>query len=195
MVRLDRIYTGGGDAGETSLGDGSRVPKQAPRIAAQGDIDETNAAIGLARIHVAPGEGETDAILARVQNDLFDLGADVTRPGDGTGGDADDGVLRIRPAQVTRLEKEIDAANAGLAPLKSFVLRGGTPLAASLHFACTVCRRAERSVAALAACEAVNPEAIRYLNRLSDLLFVLARAANDGGSADVLWQPGLTADG
>lgn len=194
MVRLDRIYTGGGDAGETSLGDGSRVAKHSLRIQAQGDIDEANAAIGLARAHLPPGETETTAILARVQNDLFDLGADVSRPPADPEGDPEDGALRIRPVQVARLEGEIDAANEGLAPLKSFVLRGGAPLAATLHLACTVSRRAERSVAALSAAEAVNPAVLTYLNRLSDLLFVLARQANDGGETDILWQPGATAE-
>ena len=184
MVRLDRIYTKGGDGGETSLGDGSRVAKFSLRIHAQGDVDETNAAIGLARRHAVPDAA--DAALTRIQNDLFDLGADVTRPGD----DHADGNLRIVPAQVARLEAEIDAGNAALAPLKSFVLRGGTDLAAALHFACTVCRRAERTMCALAAEERVNPYALQYMNRLSDLLFVMARAANDGGTADVLWQPG-----
>ena len=192
MVKLDRIYTKGGDAGETSLGDGARVAKHALRIHAQGDVDETNAAIGLARLHAAPEDA--DAILARIQNDLFDLGADVTRPGNGGGSDEGDGNLRIREVQVARIEAEIDALNESLEPLRSFVLRGGTPFAAALHFACTVCRRAERTLCALAAAEPVNPAALRYLNRLSDLLFVLARTANDGGSADVLWRPGGTAE-
>ena len=189
MVKLDRIYTKGGDRGETSLGDGSRVPKFAPRMHAQGDIDETNAAIGLARRHAADSGG-ADEMLARVQNDLFDLGADIARPG----ADAADGNLRIQANQVARLEAEIDAANEGLAPLTSFVLRGGTDFAAALHLACTVCRRAERSVCALAAEEPVNPHALEYINRLSDLLFVLARAANNGGRTDVLWKPGQTAE-
>ena len=187
MVKLDKIYTKGGDGGQTSLGDGSRVAKYAPRIHAQGDIDETNAAIGLARLHATPAAAGD--ILARIQNDLFDLGADITWPGS----DSEDGNLRIRPAQVTRLETEIDGLNATLAPLRSFVLRGGTEFAATLHFACTVCRRAERTVCALAADEPINPAALHYLNRLSDLLFVLARVANDGGRADVLWHPGATA--
>jgi cob(I)alamin adenosyltransferase len=187
MVKLDRIYTKGGDAGETSLGDGARVAKHSLRIHAQGDVDETNAAIGLARLHAAPEEADT--ILARIQNDLFDLGADVTRPGD----DGNDGTLRISQNQVARIEAEIDSLNDALEPLRSFVLRGGTPFAAALHFACTVCRRAERTLCALAAAEPVNPAALRYLNRLSDLLFVLARTANDGGRADVLWRPGGTA--
>ncbi len=187
MVKLDRIYTSGGDRGETSLSDGTRVTKHSPRMHAQGDTDEANAAIGLALLHVEPG-GLADA-LKRIQNDLFDLGADISRPGDDSG----DGNLRIQPGQVARLEAEIDAANEALQPLKSFVLRGGTPAAAHLHFACTVTRRAERSFAALAAQEPANPQAGVYLNRLSDLLFVLARRENDDGASDILWQPGLTA--
>jgi cob(I)alamin adenosyltransferase len=183
MVKLDKIYTRGGDAGETSLGDGSRVAKHSLRVVAQGDVDETNAVIGLARCH---SSGDTDATLARVQNDLFDLGADVTRPGDDPG----DGSLRIQPAQVERLEGEIDAANGNLEALRSFVLRGGSDLAAHLHHACTVSRRAERAMTALASEDAVNPHALKYINRLSDLLFVLARQANDNGKADVLWAPG-----
>ncbi len=188
MVKLDKIYTRGGDAGETSLGDGSRVSKHSPRVTAQGDVDETNAAIGLARCHA---DGEIDKVLARVQNDLFDLGADVTRPGDDPG----DGSLRIQPAQVERLEQEIDHANDALEPLTSFVLRGGTDLAANLHFACTVCRRAERAMTALAAEEPINCHALKYINRLSDLLFVLARQANGNGTTDVLWAPGEHAQG
>lgn len=188
MVKLDKIYTKGGDGGQTSLGDGTRVAKHSVRVAAQGDVDELNAAIGLARLHAKPGGN--DEILARVQNDLFDIGADLTRPGS----DSEDGALRIRDSQVARLESEIDAVNEGLEPLRSFVLRGGTSLAASLHFACTVCRRAERTMCALAADEPVNPQAMRYVNRLSDLLFVMARAANDGGRDDVLWRPGGTAE-
>jgi cob(I)alamin adenosyltransferase len=187
MVKLDRIYTGGGDGGQTSLSDGTRVAKHSPRIHAQGEIDEANAAIGLARPHVAPGD-MLDC-LQRVQNDMFDLGADISRPGD----DPDDGNLRIQPGQVARLEAEIDDANAALRPLTTFVLRGGSPAAAHLHFACTVTRRAERALTALAETEPVNPQAGIFLNRLSDLLFVLARRANDDGASDILWQPGLTA--
>lgn len=188
MVKLDRIYTRGGDSGKTSLGDGTRVDKHSIRMIAQGDVDEANAAIGLARLHVkTPG---FDDILARVQNDLFDLGADITVPGD----DPEDGSLRIRDTQIARLEREIDSVNAALAPLKTFVLRGGTAGAAHLHFACTVVRRADRSLAALAAAEPVNPRTLAYFNRLSDLLFVMARKANDDGRADVLWQPGKTAE-
>ncbi|MFI4948705.1 MAG: cob(I)yrinic acid a,c-diamide adenosyltransferase [Alphaproteobacteria bacterium] len=186
MVRLTRIYTRGGDKGQTSLGDGSRVPKQSPRVEAFGTVDEANAAIGLARLHVG---GEDDAMLARIQNDLFDLGADLCTPEDGRRAA---GALRIVAAQVTRLEREIDAMNAALQPLDSFILPGGTPAAAHLHLARTATRRAERLVCALAAVEKVNPQAIKYLNRLSDHLFVLGRRVNDNGAKDVLWQPGAT---
>jgi cob(I)alamin adenosyltransferase len=199
MVRLTRIYTRGGDTGETSLGDGSRVPKQALRVEAYGTVDEANAAIGLARLHVGLGstpgaEPDTDAMLGRIQNDLFDLGADLCTPEDGRRKSAGQGggALRIVAAQVKRLEREIDAMNAGLRPLDSFILPGGTPAAAYLHLARTVTRRAERLVCALAAAEKVNPEAVKYLNRLSDHLFVLGRRVNDNGARDVLWQPGLT---
>ncbi len=188
MVKLDKIYTRGGDRGETSLGDGTRTPKHALRITAQGDVDEANAAIGLARVDAT--DDAADAVLAKIQNDLFDLGADISRPG----GDEADGFLRIQANQVARLEREIDEVNQGLAPLTSFVLRGGGRFAAGLHLACTVVRRAERAVTALAAAETVTPETISYLNRLSDLLFVMARHANDGGRADVLWRPGATAE-
>jgi cob(I)alamin adenosyltransferase len=184
MVLLTRIYTRGGDAGETSLGDGARVPKHALRVAAIGTVDEANAAVGLARLHAA---GEDDAMLARIQHDLFDLGADLCTPEDGRRGAS---ALRIVAAQVERLEAEIDAMNERLAPLNSFVLPGGSPCAAYLHLARTVSRRAERLVSELAAAEAVNPEALKYLNRLSDHLFVLSRHVNDDGAGDVLWQPG-----
>ncbi len=186
MVRLTRIYTGGGDKGETSLGDGTRVPKHGARVAAYGTVDEANAVIGLARLE-AGAEPEIDAMLARIQNDLFDLGADLCTP---EGGRKGEGALRISAAQAKRLEVEIDTVNAGLQPLESFVLPGGTPLAARLHHARTVARRAERLVCALAAAEPVNPEAVVYLNRLSDLLFVLARKGNADGAKDVLWTPG-----
>ncbi len=194
MVRLDRIYTGGGDAGETSLGDGARVAKHGPRIHAIGEVDEANAAIGLARVALARGgAGGLDSALARVQNDLFDLGADLAVPG----ANATDGKLRIQGVQARRLEAEIDGVNRDLAPLTSFVLPAGNEAAARLHLARTVARRAERAVAALAAAEKSNPFMLVYLNRLSDLLFVMARAANDGGAADVLWRPGgtITDDG
>jgi cob(I)alamin adenosyltransferase len=184
MVRLTRIYTKGGDKGQTSLGDGARVPKHHLRVAAYGTVDEANAVTGLARLHT---DGEADAMLARVQNDLFDLGADLCRPGDDP---AEAKALRVQESQVLRLEHEIDAMNEALAPLDSFVLPGGSPGAAQLHLARTVVRRAERLTTELALREAVSPVAIRYLNRLSDHLFVLARHLNDDGAADVLWVPG-----
>jgi cob(I)alamin adenosyltransferase len=184
MVRLTRIYTRGGDRGATSLGDGSRVAKHDLRVAAYGTVDEANAVIGLARLHADPS---ADAMLARIQNDLFDLGADLCRPGDDP---AEAGTLRMQQAQVERLEGEIDALNADLQPLESFVLPGGSAAAAHLHQARTVVRRAERLATELAAKAPVNPIAIRYLNRLSDHLFVVARHLNDRGKADVLWVPG-----
>jgi cob(I)alamin adenosyltransferase len=184
MVRLTRIYTRGGDKGETSLGDGSRVPKHSLRVAAYGTVDEANAAIGLARLHAG---AEADAMLGRIQNDLFDLGADLCTP---EGGRRGAGALRILAAQVARLEDEIDLMNAALRPLDSFILPGGSAAAAYLHLARTVTRRAERLVSELAQAEPVNPQALKYLNRLSDHLFVLGRRANDNGARDVLWLPG-----
>jgi len=186
VVKLTRIYTRGGDKGQTSLGSGKRVAKHSRRVAAYGTVDEANAAVGLARLHTA---GEFDAMLARIQNDLFDLGADLCQPEDRK---SKGPALRIIQAQVDRLEQEIDAMNAALAPLNSFVLPGGTPAAAHLHLARTILRRAEREMTALADRETVNPAAIKYINRLSDHLFVLARALNDNGAKDVLWQPGAT---
>ena len=183
MVQLTRIYTKGGDKGTTSLGSGKRVPKHDPRVAAYGTVDEANAVIGIARLHA---DGEIGTMLARIQNDLFDLGADLCRP---EIAETDTG-LRIVESQVERLEREIDAMNAKLAPLNSFVLPGGTPAAAYLHQARTIVRRAEREMTALAVNAPVNPAAIRYVNRLSDHLFVAARAVNDWGARDVLWQPG-----
>src|SRR5207249_5293938 len=165
---------------------GTRVPKQSLRVEAFGTVDEANAAIGLARLHT---EGEEDEMLARIQNDLFDLGADLCTPEEGRRAA---GALRIIAAQVVRLEGEIDRMNAELHPLDSFILPGGTPAAAYLHLARTVTRRAERLVCSLAAAEKVNPEAVKYLNRLSDHLFVLGRRVNDNGAKDVLWQPGAT---
>jgi len=182
MVRLDVITTRGGDAGETSLGDGSRVAKDAPRVEAYGTVDEVNACIGLLRLHCT---GEADAMLARIQHDLFDLGADLCVPG--VGGDR----LRVSIEQCIRLEGELAAMNADIPPLRSFVLPGGSAAAAHAHLARTVARRAERLVVALAAVEAVNPEAVRYLNRLSDHLFVLSRSLNDNGARDVTWVPGV----
>lgn len=184
MVKLTRIYTRGGDKGKTSLIDGSRVAKDDRRIEAGGAVDEVNAAIGIARLH-APSDA--DAMLGRIQHDLFDLGADLSMPGDSK---RKAGALRIVAAQVTRLEQEIDAMNRDLRPLDSFVLPGGTACAAHLHLARTVARRAERIAVTLAGETAVNPEALKYLNRLSDHLFVLARHVNDKGAADVLWRPG-----
>jgi cob(I)alamin adenosyltransferase len=184
MVRLTRIYTRGGDNGETSLGDGSRVPKHALRVAAYGTVDEANAAIGIARLHA---DAETDAMLGRIQNDLFDLGADLCTPEDGP---RSAGALRVLPGQTLRLEREIDAINASLRPLDSFILPGGSAAAAHLHLARTIVRRAERLVGELAQSERVNPDALKYLNRLSDHLFVLGRRLNDNGAGDVLWVPG-----
>jgi cob(I)alamin adenosyltransferase len=183
-VHLTRIYTRGGDAGETSLNDGSRVKKHDLRVEAYGTVDEANAAVGLARLHA---EGEVDAMLARIQNDLFDVGADLATP---QAGRKAAGALRVIPSQVERLEREIDALNAGLAPLASFILPGGSACAAHLHLARTVTRRAERVVTALMEEVEVNPEALKYLNRLSDHLFVLSRHVNGGGADDVLWVPG-----
>lgn len=188
MVKLTKIYTRGGDGGETSLGDGARRAKDDIRVAAYGTVDEANAAIGLARLHT---EGAEDAMLARIQDDLFDLGADLCVPETGRKGeDAGYTALRITAAQVKRLEDEIDALNAKLAPLESFILPAGNAAAATLHFARTVARRAERLMVRLAREEPVNAEAIKYINRLSDHLFVLARHANGDGDADVLWRPG-----
>ncbi|MBU6445353.1 MAG: cob(I)yrinic acid a,c-diamide adenosyltransferase [Alphaproteobacteria bacterium] len=184
MVRLNRIYTRTGDKGTTALGDGTRLPKHAPRIAAYGTVDEANSVIGLARLHTS---GQLDAMLGRIQNDLFDLGADLCVPQDGRKAE---GALRIVDAQVERLEREIDAMNAELSPLTSFILPGGTAAAAHLHLARTVARRAERLMVELAEREAVSAAAIRYINRLSDHLFVAARFANDKGQADILWTPG-----
>jgi cob(I)alamin adenosyltransferase len=187
VVVLNRIYTRTGDNGATALGDGARVAKDSPRVAAYGTVDELNATLGLARLHAA---GDPDAALERIQNDLFDLGADLCTPDFENDAAAKRPRLRIVAAQVERLEREIDAMNEGLQPLRSFVLPGGAALAAHLHLCRTVCRRAERRAVTLAAAEPVNPEAVRYLNRLSDWLFVAARVANDGGRGDVLWVPG-----
>ena len=188
MVKLNRIYTRTGDAGTTGLVDGSRVAKTDARMVAIGDVDEANSAIGIAI--VAVGADPLAAVLTRIQNDLFDLGADLATPA----GDGDftpsDMVLRVVPTQVERLEREIDALNEGLAPLTSFILPGGSAGAAALHVARAVTRRAERSAVAMTA--AANPQAIAYLNRLSDLLFVAARAMNRNGAGDVLWVPGAS---
>jgi len=194
MVVLNRIYTRTGDDGSTALGTGERLPKHAPRIEAYGTVDEANAAIGLARLHLAaPPLADLDAILGSVQNDLFDLGADLCVPARGATPQAEP--LRIHPAQVARLEAEIDRLNAELAPLRSFVLPGGHPAAAALHLARTIARRAERRMVELAALpdEPVAAPALEYVNRLSDLLFVAARWVNaKTGAGDVLWRPGAT---
>jgi cob(I)alamin adenosyltransferase len=189
MVALNRIYTRVGDDGSTALADGQRRPKHDLRVEAYGTVDETNACVGLARIHT---EGEVDAMLSRIQHDLFDLGADLATPESDKTRRREP--LRVLDEQVGRLEREIDALNADLAPLRSFVLPGGTPAAASLHLARTVCRRAERLVVALAEKpeERVSPAAVKYLNRLSDFFFVAARHVNDRGGLDVLWVPGKT---
>ena len=189
MVVLNRIYTRTGDAGDTALGDGRRVPKNAARVNAYGTVDELNAFVGLARLEVGD-DGDMDDALSRIQNDLFDLGADLCRPDMDRDAEADHPPLRMVAAQVALLETEIDAMNAGLEPLRSFILPGGAPLAAQLHVCRTVARRAERLAVALAAEEDVNPAAIRYLNRLSDWFFVAARVANNGGRDDILWVPG-----
>lgn len=190
MVKLTRIYTRGGDKGKTSLGSGRRVSKHDLRVTAYGTVDEANAVIGIARLH-SSGDGEVDQMLMRIQNDLFDLGADLCTPEEpGLDPEMAKVALRIVDAQVDRLEREIDRMNAELAPLNSFILPGGQPAAAHLHLARTVVRRAEREMTALAETEPVNPAAIRYVNRLSDHLFVLARRVNDRGRQDVLWVPG-----
>jgi cob(I)alamin adenosyltransferase len=185
MIRLDRIYTRAGDGGDTRLGSGATVRKDAARVEAYGAVDELNAVLGLAR---TASRGAARDLLASIQHDLFDAGADLCVP-PGPSAHARR-ALRVAGAQTARLERAIDRANARLRPLKSFVLPGGTAAAAWLHLARTICRRAERRVVTLAAREPVNPEVPRYLNRLSDLLFVLARAANRGGRADLLWTPG-----
>ena len=192
MVRLTRIYTRTGDKGRTRLASGEAVDKFDPRVEAYGDVDETNACLGLVRLHLA-ADPWLDAVLGRAQNELFDLGADLATAGHVAG------ALRILPTQVERLEREIDAINAELAPLGSFILPGGSPAAAALHLARTVCRRAERRAVSLAANLAergaqppINPAALKYLNRLSDLLFVACRRTNANGAGDILWSPGAT---
>lgn len=187
MVTLNRIYTRTGDGGRTRLASGAPVAKSDARVEAYGCVDETNACIGLVRLHTA-NDAVLDAMLGRIQNELFDLGADLATPGDAPG------ALRIVQVQVDRLEQEIDRLNAELEPLTSFVLPGGSASAAALHQARTVCRRAERETVRLAATkgETVGAPALKYLNRLSDLLFVASRWANDKGRADVLWVPGAT---
>ncbi len=190
MVVLNKIYTRTGDGGDTALATGSRRPKYDLRVTAYGTVDETNACIGMARLHTGESSPDVDAMLGRIQNDLFDLGADLATPE--TGEKLEYEPLRIVPAQVERLEKEIDTLNAALQPLRSFILPGGSPAAAALHLARTVCRRAERNVVELAhrRDETVSDASIHYLNRLSDFLFVASRYVNNGGAGDVLWVPG-----
>ena len=183
MVQLTRIYTKGGDKGKTSLGTGKRVSKSSVRIASIGDVDEVNASLGLVRLHT---NGELDRLLSHIQNDLFDMGADLCVPED----TSNEEVLRIQEGQITYLEKNIDTYNECLPHLTSFVLPGGTALAASLHFARTVARRAERTISHLKEEESINEKVLQYINRLSDLLFVLARTANHQAEGDILWVPG-----
>jgi len=195
-VTLNRIYTRGGDAGQTSLGRGERVPKHDIRVEAYGTTDEANSVIGLARNAIAragssdPRLAEADAMLGRIQNDLFDLGADLCTPEGKT--KRDEPALRMVPSQVERLEHEIDAMNAELQPLKSFILPGGSEAASWLHLARTVSRRAERCMTHLATEQTINPEAIKYINRLSDHLFVMTRAINAANGGDILWVPGAS---
>jgi cob(I)alamin adenosyltransferase len=186
MVVLSRIYTKTGDAGETGLGNGERVPKDHPRVVAYGEVDELNAVLGLLAVSVT--KSPDPDLLRAIQNDLFDLGADLCVPQ--TEGESPGQCLRMTPEQSDRLERAIDAHNRNLRPLNSFILPGGTPAAAWLHLARTVCRRAERSLVTLQKLEPINPHALIYLNRLSDYLFVLGRVANDNGQSDVLWVPG-----
>jgi cob(I)alamin adenosyltransferase len=187
MVKLNRIYTRTGDDGTTGLVDGSRTPKDVPRMAAIGDVDELNAAIGMVALHL---DGEALARLRMIQNDLFDLGADLATPGD----DFSPGemTLRVVAKQVSRLEAELDLMNEALRPLSSFILPGGSAAGAALHVARTVCRRAERKAVSAARSVSLNPEALKYLNRLSDYLFVMGRAVNDNGATDILWVPGAS---
>jgi cob(I)alamin adenosyltransferase len=187
MVVLNKIYTRTGDAGETALGNGARVAKHSARVTAYGTVDETNATVGLAQLHA---DGEMAAALTRIQNDLFDVGADLCTPDMDKDAEREYPALRVVPAQVDRLEAEIDAMNGDLAPLRSFILPGGSALATHLHLCRTTSRRAERLVVELAATEPVNEAAIRYLNRLSDWFFVAGRVANNNGADDVLWVPG-----
>lgn len=187
MVVLNKIYTRTGDKGDTALGNGVRVPKFSLRVEAYGTVDETNATVGLARLHA---DGAMAEALSRVQNDLFDLGADLCRPDMEKDREASYTPLRMTDAQVDRLEVEIDAMNADLQPLRSFILPGGSALAAHLHLCRTVSRRAERLVVELSRNDDINPAALRYLNRLSDWFFVVGRVANDNGASDILWVPG-----
>jgi len=187
VVVLNKIYTKTGDAGETALGNGSRIAKHALRVTSYGTVDETNATVGMARLYTDPA---MDVQLAMIQNDLFDLGADLCRPDMEKDAESEYPVLRMTEGQVTRLEAEIDAMTGRVAPLRSFILPGGSALAAHLHLCRTVSRRAERLTVELATMESVNPLAVKYLNRLSDWFFQASRIANDDGNNDVLWVPG-----
>jgi len=187
MVVLNKIYTKTGDKGETALGNGNRVAKHSLRVSAYGTVDEVNSTVGLARLQAA---GDMDDALARIQNDLFDLGADLCRPEMEKDADAEYAPLRVTDAQVSRLEAEIDVMNGDLEPLRSFILPGGSALAAQLHLCRTVSRRAERLSVELSTVEGINPAGTKYLNRLSDWFFVASRVANNGGKDDVLWVPG-----
>ena len=191
MVVLNKIYTKTGDAGETALGNGARVAKHAMRVTAYGTVDELNSFLGVARLEA---KGELDQALRSIQNDLFDLGADLCRPDMEKDAESEYPPLRMVNAQVSRLESEIDAMNAMLEPLRSFILPGGSALSAHLHVCRTVARRAERLAVELATMEAINPAAVKYLNRLSDWFFVAARIANNNGKDDVLWVPGANRD-
>ena len=191
MVVLNKIYTKTGDAGETALGNGARVAKHAMRVTAYGTVDELNSFLGVARLEA---KGELDQALSRIQNDLFDLGADLCRPDMEKDAESEYPPLRMVNAQVSRLESEIDAMNAMLEPLRSFILPGGSALSAHLHVCRTVARRAERLAVELATMEAINPAAVKYLNRLSDWFFVAARIANNNGKDDVLWVRGANRD-
>ena len=184
MVKIDKIYTRGGDKGETSLTDGTRAKKYNQRIEAYGTVDESNATIGLARMHT---QGSEDDMLSRIQNDLFDLGADVSMP---TGSKFEDSALRVTQEQVDRLEHEIDQMNENISPLNSFVLPGGSKASAYLHLSRTIVRRAERLLVSAAEEVEISPITIKYLNRLSDHLFIMSRKTNDDGKGDVLWTPG-----
>lgn len=188
MVKLNKIYTRTGDKGDTGLVDGSRISKASARVSAYGDVDECNSVIGLVRLHLE--SRRVDDMLARIQNDLFDLGADLATPLPKAGEADEEWVLRLVPEQTTRLEGELDALNADLEPLNSFVLPGGSAPAAYLHQARTVARRAERLIVAMASEVEINPAALTYINRLSDFLFVAARWCNDQGGSDVKWVPG-----
>jgi len=188
VVKLNKIYTRTGDDGTTGLSDGRRVSKNSLRVRAYGDVDETNSVIGMARLHV--DNAMLDGMLSRIQNDLFDVGADLATPQPNDGAKDEEWALRIIQTQIDRVERDLDTLNADLQPLNSFVLPGGSPASAHLHLARTIARRAERRAVALMTDEPINPLAVTYLNRVSDFLFVAARWKNDMGRADVKWVPG-----